>query len=60
MALGFDGCVEQFARRMSPGSYLVNSVQSVGGKCGNSGIIIETEKRINNIQAFSSYFKEVV
>ena len=36
VALGLDGCVEQFALRMSPGSYLVNSVQSVGGKLGNS------------------------
>lgn len=36
VALGLDGCVEQLARRMSPGSYFVNSVQRVGGEWGNS------------------------
>ena len=36
VALGLDGCVEQLALSMSPGSYFVNSVQRVGGECGSS------------------------
>lgn len=36
VAPGFEGGVEQLARRMSPGSYLVCSVHRVGGECGSS------------------------
>lgn len=42
--LGFDGWVEQFALKMSPGSYLVNSVHNVGGECGSSGMIMRESK----------------
>ena len=35
-ALGLDGGVEQLARKISPGSYFVCSVQRVGGMCGSS------------------------
>lgn len=36
VAPGFDGGVEQFDFRMSPGSYRSRSVNKVGGECGNS------------------------
>jgi hypothetical protein len=36
LAAGLDGGVEQLARNISPGSYLVCSVNMVGGECGNS------------------------
>lgn len=36
VAPGFDGGVEQFDFRMSPGSYRSRSVYRVGGECGNS------------------------
>lgn len=39
VALGFDGGVEQLACKISPGSYFVCSVHSVGDECGNSAII---------------------
>lgn len=51
-APGLDGCVEQFARNISPTSYFPSSVTRFGWECGNS------EKKRKKCHCYSWWFRD--